>query len=456
MFNRSARVAVVVSAVATSGPIPAGAQEAPPTAPTFVQPEVSDPMLAPPEEAPAAIRSWEEAITLIRRSPDYLTSVEAVERASAQRRIALAAVLPTLYATGSYTHNFNTVTIPFGATSIVAPTPTLWAVGGTASWNVINPRGLYGVGTADLAIDVASLSLADRRRVLASSVVSAMLAVLSASHVTELDRAGLRAALERLALTRTRVQFARGTELDVDRAQQDVAAARALVINADESLRQTRESLGQVLGSATPMAAPRELDLGGFERAVATTCRLDKTIEQRADVAAARGNVAIAEREITDAKLRFAPTLGLASQAGWASEATLGPTETWSVTAMLNLPLYDGGLRYGALRDATAAAEQARLALTALRIQATIEATRAARAIGVDTSARDVAKQQRDLAQRIDARTREGYARGVGTSLDLVTSAQALRQAEINLALLDFQLANARAEAILVNAECVY
>jgi outer membrane protein TolC len=53
-------------------------------------------------------------------------------------------------------------------------------------------------------------------------------------------------------------------------------------------------------------------------------------------------------------------------------------------------------------------------------------------------------------------RTREGYASGLGTSLDLVTSAQALRQAEINLVLLDFELAQARAGAVLVNAECVY
>ena len=77
---------------------------------------------------------------------------------------------------------------------------------------------------------------------------------------------------------------------------------------------------------------------------------------------------------------------------------------------------------------------------------------------GVDTSRadRDVAKTERDLAERIDMRTREAYARGRGTSLDLVTSAQALRLAEINLAILEFQLAEARADAVLENAECAF
>jgi hypothetical protein len=37
-----------------------------------------------------------------------------------------------------------------------------------------------------------------------------------------------------------------------------------------------------------------------------------------------------------------------------------------------------------------------------------------------------------------------------------VTSAQALRAAEINLVLIEFQLAEARAGAVLANAECVY
>jgi outer membrane protein TolC len=456
MSHSTVRGAALAWMAATAWPSATRAQDAPQGAPAFVQPQVSDPMLAPPEAAPAEIRSWEDAITLIRRSPDYLTSVEAIERSMAQRRIALAAVLPALNAAGAYVHNFNSINVPFGNAVIVAPPPSIWSVTASASWDAIDPRALHAIGSADLAIDIANLSLADRRRVLAGQVVSAMLATLAAGRVAELDRVGLRASLERLTLTQTRLQFNRGTALDVDRAQQDVAAARAQVISGDESLRQARESLGEAIGSATPVAAPVDLDIEGFERAVATTCRLERSIEQRADIAAARGNVELADRQITDAKLRFSPTIALNSQAGWASAATLGPSETWSFTAMLNVPLFDGGVRYGALRDSRAAAAQARQALTSLRVQAMIEAARAGRAISVTTAARDVARQQRDLAQTIDARTREGYAKGVGTSLDLVTSAQALRQAEINLALLDFQLAQARAGAVLANAECVY
>jgi outer membrane protein TolC len=456
--QRRVCVAALVGGVWLARWLPAHAQPA--GAPPVAQPAVSDPMLAPPEPAPAELRSWDEAIAMMRRSPSYLTSAAEVERALAQRRIALAAVLPTLTGSAGYLHNFNTVTISSGSGSggsmIVAPPPTIWSASATASWNIVNPRGIHGIGTAELATGVANLTLADRRRVLAGSVVSAMLATLAAGRVAELDRVGLHTALERLALTQTRFRLSRGTELDIDRAQQDVAAARALLINGDEALRQAREALGQALGSATPLAVPAELDLEGFERSVALTCRVAENIERRADVAAAGQRVAIAQRQIEDAELLFAPSLGVGSTAGYASAVTLGPRATWALGATLTVPLYDGGVRYGALRDARAVAEQARDALASVRVEAMIEVARATRAIAVDTAARAVAQEQRDLAARIDARTREGYAKGVGTSLDLVTSAQALRQAEINLVLVDFELAQARAGAVLANAECVY
>jgi hypothetical protein len=94
--------------------------------------------------------------------------------------------------------------------------------------------------------------------------------------------------------------------------------------------------------------------------------------------------------------------------------------------------------------------------LVAARLGALVEVTQLARAVSVTAASRDVAREQRDLAQRIDQRLREGYLHGVGTSLDLVLQAGLLRQAELNLAALEFQAAAARVGAILANAECAY
>jgi len=433
------------------------AEEAQKDVALFEPPPVSDPMLEPPQPSSGQVKSWEDALALIRaHSPDYLGSSESIARAEAQWRIALAAVLPTVTGLASYTHNFITAQIPLAGGILVTPPPDIFTLGASANWAIVNPRGFYGVSTADKSIDAAKLAFEDRRREIATIVVTAFLATLAAERVAELNRVGLRTALERLALTQMRLRFGKGTPLDVDRAQQDVAAARALLISGDESLQQAREALGQLLGSRVPLAAPGTLDLAGFERAVARTCRLNHNLEQRPDVATARLRVDLAERQVHAAELELSPTLSVASQAGYASAVTLGPKGALLVQGVLTVPFYDGGARYGAMRDARAAVQQARQTLEAARINAIVTSARAERAVTVLQSSREVVREQRELAVRVDTRTRSGYTQGLGTSLDLVTSAQSLRQTEISLALLDFQVAQARANALLVNAECSY
>lgn len=428
-----------------------------PPPPAMPVPAVSDPMLAPPADSAKKVQSWGEAISLVRsRSPDYLGSFETIRRAEAQTRMALAALLPVVTGQGTYTHNFLQAEIPFNGATLVTPPANVWQAAATASWTPLNARAYYDYESTKRNVDVAHLTFEDKRRQIAASVVATMLATMSSARVAELNRVGLKSALERLHLTEARLQYGQGTPLDVDRANEDVAASRRLVLNGDESLRRARESLGVALGSKEPIAVSTDLDLEAFERAVASTCHLNDAIEDRPDVVAAKQKVEVAKRQVTSAELAPLPTLGVQSQAVYSSAPVLGPNGTFNVSGVLTIPLYDGGYRYGQLRDARAAEAQALQALEATRLAAIVSSARAKRSVEVSRADRDVSKQERDLAARIDMRTREAYARGRGTSLDLVTSAQALRLAEINLAILEFQLAEARADAVLENAECAF
>jgi outer membrane protein TolC len=414
-------------------------------------------MLAPPPEAPRQIQSWDEALGMIRaESPDYLTGYQNVVRAVAQKRVALAAVLPMLDVQGIYVHQAITEAFTIDKFNIVSPPPDLFTLNVGLNWAVVDPRAIYRVGTASENIDVSRLSFQDQRRQIAIAVIHTMLATLAGERVAEVNRVGLRSALERLVLTQTREQYGQGTALDVDRGQQDVESARRLIISGDEDLLQAREALGASLGSPIAIAPPGNLDLDSFEVAVSKTCHLNEDIDRRPDVAAANGRYDVAKRNVHDAELLFSPTLAVSSEFSDNTQAVLGPKKTWDVQALVNVPLFDGGARYGLLRDARAAREQARQALIATRLNAIVGSEQARRLVGVRQDAREVARREVELAKRIDDRTRDGYAHGLGTSLDLVTSAQALRQAEIDLAILDFQVAEARADAVLTNAECLY
>jgi len=124
------------------------------------------------------------------------------------------------------------------------------------------------------------------------------------------------------------------------------------------------------------------------------------------------------------------------------------------VQGNLEVPIWDGGTRYGNLRSMRAAEDIAAQQLEALKRQAIIQVEQAQRQLGVAEASDKVASEQRDLAAQNDTMTQTAYAAGQGTSLELVTASEAHRQAEINLALQDFNVVKARILALLALATC--
>jgi multidrug efflux system outer membrane protein len=462
--RRSAKAAVgtAVLLVATAGSAAAQGQPAAPTLQPAGVTAVEDPMLTPPPDPSRVIGSWDEALALVRNStPEYLSALQDVLHAEAQAQLAVSQLLPTLMGSGTYTHQFVTETVslsPTGASgaSFVIPVPNVWAASANLNLPIVYIRGIYAQGTASRGVEAAVATFKDRKRQIAVSLVHTMLTTAAADRTAELNRVGLRAALERFALTRTKMRDQQGTQLDVERAERDVAVARSTLVTGDESLRQSQEALGAALGSGLPTSAKGSLDFQELERAVLRRCRISTDLEARPDVVAARRNVDVAERKVTDALLMLAPSLALQSQLAYQDQAVLAPNTTFFVEGVLSVPLFDGGVAIATARDARTLAEQARQTLARARLTALVNVAQSTRAVAVQVASRDLARTERDLARNIDLRTREGYLHGLGTSLDLVTSAQSLRQDEIGLAILEFQVAEARADALLANADCTY
>ena len=422
-------------------------------------------MLAPVARPNVEIGNWEEALKHVRaRSTDLRIAAQEIARAEAQTRIALAGALTTVNGTGTYTHNIitNTTSQPVSITNGVprfgaVQTPFPDFVNGSiiANQPVLALRSWYAIGTAERNETAVQLTLEDTKRQIALNVANAIVGVVTAERVAELNRLGLRNALTRLELAIRRSTLGSGTGLDVVRARQDVETARATLVAGDESLRQSREALGLGLGIPEQVGVPPNVDLNGIEASARASCKPAATIDDRPDVAALRENTEVARRQVTDAKLQFAPTVDVRSSVATTTINTgAAPNTTWNVQAVLTVPIWDGGIRYGNLRQARAQEVIAGQRLEAARRQANIQVTQAQRGVGVAEDRRRVAAQTRDLAAENDRLTRTAYLEGRGTSLELVTAAQALREAEIQLALREFELVKSRVLAILALASC--
>lgn len=455
------------------GPLLAQAPEEPPRA----QPPVSDPLLAPVPPAPVQVSSWDEALELLKqRSTDLRTALAQVESAAGQRRIALAALLPSLTGTvGVEVNVLNPGATPFlggggggvggglgggvggGGGDGFRPTSPLGLGTLSASVAVLDLRALTALGTAREVQRTASLSLAETRRQLTGALAQALVRVSAQERLSEVSRVNLRTALERLALAERRLELGAGTRLDVVRVRQDAESARAQVVSSDEQLRQAREALGLVLGIPGAVGLARGVKLEALLQRARQDCQRLEDPGGRADLAAARSRLRVAERQVTEVKTQYVPTLSLTSTAvALTVEEGFAQVPAWNVGASLVLPFWEGGAREGRLRQTRAQAEVARQDVVELERGATVEVARARRAVEVATAARDIASRERELAEENDRLTRRAFEVGTGTSLELIQTAAALRQAELQWVVREFELEQARVQAFLAEAACAW
>jgi outer membrane protein TolC len=442
-------------------PLVARAQAVPTLTTIPEAPEVSDAMLRPAPRAKREVATWDEALRYLRsRSTELHIAVQEVARAEGQQRVALAGMLPTVTGIGTYTRNLitsvstqNALVSVGSATSSVAPDYVEGAI--ALVQPLFAPRAWYALHTASLEIEKEKLELDDERRLLAMSAANAMVGVVAAERVAELNRAGLLNALQRLELTTRKVSYGGATGIDIVRARQDVEVARDTLVAGDEALRQARESLGLALGFPEQVGVPPTLEIHGLSQDASASCRPAPGVDARPDVAALRAQLAITHREVNDAKFEYVPTVNLQTYF-YTTNLNTGdvPNTTWNVQAVLTVPIWDGGARYGHVRVNRALEIEAVETLEAQKRKAAIEIEQARRAIELAEERHRVAAVARDLAVEGDRLSRLAYQEGRATSLELVTAAQQLRAAEIMLVLRDFDLVKARILGVLTLASC--
>ncbi|AKT40413.1 TolC family protein [Chondromyces crocatus] len=416
---------------------------------------IDDPDLKSVPPATRVLSNWRDAVTLVEaRSPDLVIAIQEIARAEGLARQALAQALPAINASGTINQSLIPGTSFVPGVGLVEQRLTQLNTGISISQPLLAPRVWYGVGTAKLQTEIARMTAEDQRRVTFATVATGVVNVVTAERVSEINRVGLRGSLELLELTRRRADLGTGTKLDVVRAEQDVAAARSQIVSADESLRKTREALGLALGFKDAYGVEPNLSLNDVESSLRTLCS-PGDIGSRPDVRAARAQLDLTARSVTDAKLAFAPTATLSSNTTVSHVVQSEFTNTqWSIQALLTIPLWDGGARYGMLKSARAQVEQQKERLGVVERAAAVELTQASRGIEVAEQSRRVATAARDLAAETTRLTRVAFEAGTATSFELVQTQQQLRQRELELALQEFEVVRAKISSLLASANC--
>lgn len=436
---------------------PTHAQPAP--SPAASAPPVADPMLTPVPAAPRSLATWAQAQELLLGGSTDLARAEAqLIRAEAQLGQALAVLLPSarLTVTGAFDLD-NPDTAPNVPPRVDERTPTspVGLASLSLSQRLIDVASWRNRDAAAQARDAARWAVADTKRRVRQRLARSLVAVVVAERVAELGRVGLAQALERAALGQRTFELGRATELDVVRARQDVTAARSGLVIADEQLRAAREALALALASDEPIGVSKTLSLDGLVGELAASCQRLAAGAQRADERAAEATVQSLSTRAGAARAGKLPTLDLTTTlTALTTDPGPGRISTWSIVALLSVPLWEGGLRDAQAREREALTSEARAGADELRRGVRLEIARARRTLEVAQSLLTIATEGQALAERLDQMTRRSFEMGRATSLELVQSAVGLRQADLTLALRQLEWMQARIDALLAEASC--
>ena len=212
---------------------------------------------------------------------------------------------------------------------------------------------IYGVKSADNVINVEKANLRAKEQNVLLDAVTAYMNVVRDEAVLKLRLNNEQVLSRKLEATIDRYNVGEITKTDVAQAEARLMGAQAARILAEGELEASKAYYVQIIGKQPVNLEPEpkyfaELLPKSLEDAIKTA-----TIDNP-NVVASKYSVNAAENDIEIAKADFLPTIALKGSAGrsWNQSSNSDRTDSFQITANLDIPLYTAGMANSRLRSA--------------------------------------------------------------------------------------------------------
>jgi outer membrane protein TolC len=385
--------------------------------------------------------TFEEAVSrAVARNPSVGEAAQAILRAEALLSEARSVFLPVAYG------NVGTAVLDGarGFDGNVVQPRTQTAFSATASYPVLAAsRWAYKNQAAD-RLETARVAARETRLQVAVSAAQAYLAVIAAERQLEIVVRNRDTAKALEDYARTRLEAGQGSRLNHVRAVQQRASAEGLVELAALLVRRGQEALGVAVFAPGPLGARGEPVL-----AAAVLPADDSWLGQRPDVQLRASEFAGAERIASDAWKNWLPNVTASFTPRYVTPAGLfEPSKTWRAFFSLEVPIFDGTLG-PQKRAAVADREAARLRLEARENEARAEVRLAREAVKRTERIVAAIGQAADSAREALRITEIAYRAGATTNIEVVQAQQTARNAEIEAAVAEDRLRQARLDLLV-------
>lgn len=293
----------------------------------------------------------------------------------------------------------------------------------------------------------AEASLVNARNTVQLNTTNAFFDVLAAQQLVGVREASVRRAEEQLKVSVALLHAGKGIRPDSLRGVVTLGTAQLNLLNAQTSLATARANLGRQVGEAGPVDAVDDSTLYAIMPVVDTAKLRGEAIAQAPSVLSAEATAASARAAIGSAKAAYFPTLNLSTNmslnASKANSYDFLQGRTYNLS--LSWPIFNRFQREQSIvaaqvtaenADATAADARRQVVSSLTADLASLEAAR----LRIDITRTSVIAATEDLRVQ-----QERYRLGAGTIVDVLTSQEALNQAEVDAVTARFDYVRARA-----------
>lgn len=224
-------------------------------------------------------------------------------------------------------------------------------------------------------------------------------------------------------------------------ARYDVLTAKTTLSNAQTQLSSSRNTLTLAVANLNNLVGldqdtiitleepPQPSISQTFDRTALTKTALTN----RPEVQQAERNITLAERLKKLAGVSLLPSLSIVGTGGYSGPVTTNSHTSYTISAVLGIPLYDGGATKARVRTAESDLRTQKITRDQLRLNVDLEVRQALSNINdaqTRAASTGVGAATADEAYRL-ANVR--YQNGIGTILDVVNAQAQLAQAQSNL-----------------------
>jgi outer membrane protein TolC len=384
--------------------------------------------------------------------PGVVSALGSVRTAAARQRSASGAFLPNLSLNASRGLSFSEgqQLDPSTGQFVTSGTST-GSLGTSVSSNVDLFTG-FRRGSEKRAANAnrgfAEASLLNARANQQLITTNQFFDVLAAEHLLRVREASVRRAEEQLKVSVALLHAGRGIRPDSLRSVVTLGNAQLQLITAQTALATAQANLGRLVGEDGPVGAVEDSSFYAMLPAVDTAGLRAEALAQAPSVKAAEASALAAHAAIGVAKASYFPTLNLSGQVSLngSSRNDYSFLQSRQFNLGMSWPIFNRFQREQTIvnsqvsaenADASAAEERRQVLATFTADLAALEAARLR--IGITQTSVEAATEDLRVQQ-------ERYRLGASTIVDVLTSQEALNQAEVDAVTARFDYLRARAQ----------